>query len=121
MLFPELEPGPVIVCPGPLSESDRTPVALQAFHLLRTYHHPEAHLVFTGRPSRPGYGHVLNRLILELGLHQVHFMPHLDDELRRALEVRADVLLSRVDASPARVAVALSNALDNLAAKAPAR
>jgi glycosyltransferase involved in cell wall biosynthesis len=92
--LPELEPGPVIAFTGPLSEVGGTHLAIQAFHVLTTYHSWEARLALAGQPCLDGYAHALNRMILELGLHGVQLMSGLDERDLAAVYRRADVALA---------------------------
>jgi hypothetical protein len=104
--------GSVVACAGPASEQVGGQLAVQAFHLLKTYHRPDAQLVLTGPASPPGYGYLLRRFAVELGLPDVHFIASPTDADLAAVHQRADVWLavrgSRADVSSKPLGVTLS-------------
>ena len=84
----------IVVCDGPPSEAGGHHLALQAFHLLTTYHRPDARLVLAALPSWDGYGYRLNRFSHELGLRNVTFIWRRDDAQLSALYRRSAAFLA---------------------------
>ena len=87
-------PGPpVVMFTGRISPNKRFEDLLQAFHVLKTYLRPNAHLVLSGSHHHVGYLLSLQRFQQELRLRDVVMPGHLSNAELVALYRRADVFL----------------------------
>jgi glycosyltransferase involved in cell wall biosynthesis len=60
--------GPVLFFLGQLLPHKRPDLLIRAYHLLVTFHRPDAHLVIAGPPRIPAFAEHLTRMCFELGL-----------------------------------------------------
>lgn len=68
--FAEAVDGPVVLFVGQLLPHKRPDFLLQAYHLLNTFHRPDAHLVLVGHANIPRYRRALEQLVRELHFHR---------------------------------------------------
>jgi L-malate glycosyltransferase len=85
--------GPVVVFVGRVSPNKGHSALLQAFHVLKTYLRPDAHLVLVGSLQHSLYQLALTRFVSELALPDVHFTGHVTNSQLAAIYRRADVFL----------------------------
>lgn len=66
--------GPMVLCVGRIVPNKALEDVIAAFHVLKTYHIPDASLVFVGGRQFPVYQAMLDGLLAELGLVDVAFL-----------------------------------------------
>jgi glycosyltransferase involved in cell wall biosynthesis len=90
---PEAGRGPVILFVGRISPNKAHHELIQAFHVLKTYLKPDAHLVLAGSFYQPQYFATLKRYVAELALPGVVFTDQVTDAALAAVYRRADVFV----------------------------
>jgi glycosyltransferase involved in cell wall biosynthesis len=85
--------GPVVLFVGRIAPNKAQHQLLQAFHVLKTYRRPDAHLFLVGSVRHPLYQLALNRFVGQLALTDVHFTGQVTDPQLAAIYRRADVFL----------------------------
>ncbi|GAC1327468.1 MAG: glycosyltransferase family 4 protein [Candidatus Dormibacteria bacterium] len=86
--------GPLILFVGRISPNKGQPDLLKAFHVLKTYHYPDARLWCVGGKAHGRYRAALDHFIAGLGLRDVVFTGPISDPQLAAVFRRADVYLS---------------------------
>ncbi|MDP9325312.1 MAG: glycosyltransferase, partial [Candidatus Dormibacteraeota bacterium] len=90
---PRTEAEPVVLFVGRLAPNKGHVGLLQAFHVLKTYRHHDAHLWMPGGTSLPRYSWALEQYRRELGLNDAHFAGVVSTGGLANMYRRADVLL----------------------------
>jgi glycosyltransferase involved in cell wall biosynthesis len=86
--------GPVLLFVGQLLPHKRPDLLLKAFHVLVTYHLPDAHLLLVGTNRLPGYAEALELFRRELNLGAAAFRGSLSLEAWAAHFRRADAFVT---------------------------
>jgi glycosyltransferase involved in cell wall biosynthesis len=84
---------PVVLFVGRVAPNKGHVALLQAFHVLKTYRHYDAHLWMAGGPSQPRYSWALEQYRRELGLIDAYFAGAVSTTELAHMYRRADVLL----------------------------
>jgi glycosyltransferase involved in cell wall biosynthesis len=82
--------GPVFLFIGQLLPHKRPDLLIEAFHVLSTYHRPDATLFLVGAPRIESYQRAIRRLVRELSLPNVRLVGAVSDERLVAYLRRAD-------------------------------
>ncbi len=86
--------GPVLLFVGQLLPHKRPDLLLKAFHVLVTYHRPDAHLLMVGTNRLPGYAQALEMFRAELNLGAASFRGSLSPEAWAAHFRRCDAFVT---------------------------
>ena len=86
--------GPLILFVGRVAPNKGHEDLVKAFHVLKTYHHPDAQLWCIGGKAHGRYRAAVDHLIAGLGLRDVVFTGPIDDPQLASVFRRADVYLS---------------------------
>jgi glycosyltransferase involved in cell wall biosynthesis len=85
--------GPLVLSVGRVVPNKAVEEVLVAFHVLKTYQLPKASLVLVGGRQFPAYDSMLDALVGDLGLLNVHFLGGVTAAELAALYLRADALI----------------------------
>jgi glycosyltransferase involved in cell wall biosynthesis len=86
--------GPVLLYIGQLLPHKQPERLVQAFHVLSTYLHPDAHLVLAGANRSAAYKARFETYARQLNLPNLHVLGPVSDEAMASLYRRADVLVT---------------------------
>lgn len=86
--------GPLVLFVGQVLPHKRPDFLLQAFHVLQTFHRPDAHLAIAGNLGLVRYAHCIRQLGRELNLHRLLLTGAITDAQLVALYRRADLFVT---------------------------
>jgi glycosyltransferase involved in cell wall biosynthesis len=93
VVLPAPDAGPVVTFVGRVAPNKGHRHLIAAFHVLKTYRRPDAHLVMVGRPFSDAHQRGLERFVDSLCLPDVNFAGGLSQRDLVAVYRRADVFL----------------------------